>query len=75
MKIMCFDTDYCGYQQNVLTAQKEYPIDLSSKFVRCPSCMESIAIIEDDDFVLQKSSDKTQQINDFVSLLEKLIKM
>lgn len=75
MKIMCFDIDYCGYQQNVLTAQKEYSIDLSSKFIQCPSCMESIAIIEDDDFVLQRSSDKTQQINDFISLLEKLIKM
>jgi hypothetical protein len=75
MKVLCFDTDYCGYEEKISTASKENIIDLNSKIIECPSCKESIAIIEEDDFYFQKHHDKTQQIHDFISILEKIIKL
>lgn len=74
MKLICFDITYCGYQESLNKASKETNIDLNQKVIECPSCLESLALIEDDDFTFETKT-REEKLKLQIELFEKLIKL
>lgn len=49
MKIKCLDEETCNYTHYLKDEEYDY-YDLNNKFIKCPSCFDSVAILVPDDF-------------------------
>jgi hypothetical protein len=74
MKIICFDTTFCGFEEDINSTKKESNIDLNQKVIKCPECKESIALITQNDFEFNSKS-KLQINLETIQLIESLIKL